>query len=504
MLKIEAMGHSTFLATLTREDGSDFRLLADPWLDDHVIGDVGGRFPRVRADWSQIGSIDAIWISHSHTDHLCPYSLLDLHRQLDNSPALLIPSSLAYLEQIFTEFLPGWPVTVIEQDTAVDLGGIRARAFFNLRQQATNEDDCMILLLDNGREAILSEADAVLPLEEPEIRELVGGMLLDAGPDQRVFLTTRNELEATMASVDAPDRESRLQVVSEQRNETTQLAEAEIIPNGAESCPWQAEGTVRIVIGQGITLPHTLPAETFSAWNRVMFPIRLEDRVRIEQQAALREGLPLQVLALHGGECVVVEQGTAQLAGQIAGLEILDQEPQRFFDGDTEIYADFPVAPLRNESREPEAQHQQVLHFLQQRYLPYLIGQRQPAIEHRISHYGGSYRVRVRYGTVDSWTPRDYVIGFENLRFAEGVVEGDAQEEYWANDLDDYFQGVADDFTTFCRTFPGGDNHEFWDCLGMPFLNDDLVAKKIRYHFHRAHNGESAQSFVAPLWEFMK
>ena len=84
------------------------------------------------------------------------------------------------------------------------------------------------------------------------------------------------------------------------------------------------------------------------------------------------------------------------------------------------------------------------------------------------------------------------------------AVEGDAQEEYWANDLDDYFQGIADDFTTFCRSFPGGDNHEFWDCLGMPFLNDDLVAKKIRYHFQRAQRGETAQSFVSPLWDFTR
>ncbi|MGE4620439.1 MAG: hypothetical protein AAEJ04_11590 [Planctomycetota bacterium] len=501
-MKIEALGHSAFLASLEREDGSTFRLLADPWIDDHVIGDVGGRFPRIRTDWSQIDSIDAVWISHAHTDHLCPYSLIKLHQEFNSAPALLIPASLCYLKDIFSEYLPGWPITVIEQDIAFDIGGIRARAFFNLRHQATNEDDCMILLLDNGREAILSEADAVMPMEDPEMRELIGGMLIDAGPEQRVFLTTRNELEATMASVDAPDRESRLQSVAEQRNETTMLAESEIMPNGAESCPWQAEGTVRILIGQGITVPHTLPEETFSAWNRVMFPVRLEDRARIEQEAALREGLPLQILALNGGESVTIENGSVATRTTIEGLEVLDQEQQRHFDGETEIYADFPIAPLRQENREPEPQHLQILQFLQQRYLPYLIWQRQPAVEHRISHYGGKYRVRIRYGNSDSWIPRDYAISFEDLRFIETAVEGDAQEEYWANDLDDYFQGVADDFTTFCRTFPGGENHEFWDCLGMPFLNDDLVAKKIRYHFERARNGKTAQSFVSPLWDF--
>ena len=84
----------------------------------------------------------------------------------------------------------------------------------------------MILLIDNGREAILSEADSVLPMEDPAVRELVGEELEDAGPEQRIFLTTRNELEATMASIDAPDLEARKQAIAQQLEETTLLAEA--------------------------------------------------------------------------------------------------------------------------------------------------------------------------------------------------------------------------------------------------------------------------------------
>jgi hypothetical protein len=361
----------------------------------------------------------------------------------------------------------------------------------------------MILLIDNGREAILSEADAVLPMEDPSVREMVGEILLDAGPEQRIFLTTRNELEATMASVDAPDREARLQTISEQRLKTATLANSEIASNGAESCPWQAEGTVRILIGQGITMPHTLPPAIFSDWNRVMFPVRLEDRARLERETAISEGLPVQIVALTGGQSVSIENGTSSNEGIIEGVEVLDLEQQRHFDPEVDIFADFPIAPLRDENREVEGQHQQIEKFLQQRYLPHLIGRRQPAVEHRMSHHGSQYRVRIRYGTSDSWVPRDYALSFADLRFTETRVEGAAQEEYWANDLDDYFQGWADDFTTFCRSFPGGDHQEFWDCLGMPFLNDDLVAKKINHHFERARRGDSAESFVAPLWSFI-
>ena len=498
-LKIEALGHSAFIATISRQDGSPFRLLADPWLDDHVIGDVGGRFPRIRTDWTQQEPIDAIWISHAHTDHLCPYSLMDLHRQLDPPPRLLLPTSISYLVPTFDEFLPNWPITVIEQETPVDAGGIRLRGFFNVRDSATNEDDCMILLIDNGREAILSEADSVLPMEDPAVRELVGEELEDAGPEQRIFLTTRNELEATMASIDAPDLEARKQAIAQQLEETTLLAEAEISPNGSEVCPWQMESTVRIIIGQGISLPHEVAGD----WNHTLFPIRLEDRVRIEQEVALRENLPLHILSLQAGEVVSVEGGSPQPITTIAGVEILDGEEDRNYQEDAENFAKFPVAPLREELRDPQSQHPEILRYLQDRYLPYLIGHRFPAVEHRISAAEGQYRVRVRYGNSEKWIPRDYVIRFESLRFEEQPVAGDAQEEYWANDLDYYFQGLADDFSTFCRSFSGGSNHQYWDCLGMPFLNNDLVQRKIRHHFEQATAGKSAADHVLPLWSFM-
>ena len=143
--------------------GEAVRILADPWLDDHVVGDVGGRFPRVRSDWSRLGPIDAVWISHAHTDHLCPYSLIALKGELPAGTALFLPISLAYLEDVFREYLPEWPIHFMAQEEAIEWKGLQMQAFFNLAPEASNEDDCMILLVSNGREAILSEADALLP-----------------------------------------------------------------------------------------------------------------------------------------------------------------------------------------------------------------------------------------------------------------------------------------------------------------------------------------------------
>ena len=497
-MKIQALGHSCFIAEMDRHSGQSFRILADPWLDDHVIGDVGGRFPRVRTDWSELGPIDAVWVSHAHTDHLCPYSLIKLHEDLTPAPQLLLPISLAYLKDIFEEYLPSWPITFIAQEEPIDLGGIEAQAFFNLAPQASNEDDCMILLLSNGREALLSEADALLPNEDPEVRNLVGMLLGEAGPEQRVFLTTRNELEATMASIDAEDLDERRESTLEQRAQLAEHAESQIAANGSEYCAWANPGTVRLIIGQGIGLPHEIP----DPWNKVLFPISLADRARLEQEVATREGLPVQISAVQPGESITVSDGKISDRSSVTGLEVLDSEASRTFDENIDLIADFPVAPLREGRRDGEKQHEAILSQLQKRYLPYLIGQRQPAVEHRLSAGLGESRVRIRYGDSSEWTTRDYAIDFAHLEFREVSGDGTPDEEYWANDLDDYFLGHADDFTTFCRTFPGGVHHQFWDCLGMPFLNNDRVAKKIRHHFEQAVAGKNAADYVLPLWSF--
>ncbi len=128
-------------------------------------------------------------------------------------------------------------------------------------------------------------------------------------------------------------------------------------------------------------------------------------------------------------------------------------------------------------------------------FLPWLIGHRDPPIEHLLSACGGEYRVRVRYGTSEHHQSRDWVISFERLAFAESLAHGEPQEDYWANDLEDYLDGRCDDFSTFCRT-PLALSHLLWDCLGMPFLNDDLVARKLRFHFERAARGESVDDWV--------
>jgi L-ascorbate metabolism protein UlaG (beta-lactamase superfamily) len=55
------------------------RILIDSWLSDYAVGDMMERTVKMRLDLSKISTIDAIYISHSHTDHFDPYTLVKIY-----------------------------------------------------------------------------------------------------------------------------------------------------------------------------------------------------------------------------------------------------------------------------------------------------------------------------------------------------------------------------------------------------------------------------------------
>ncbi|MGA1533878.1 MAG: MBL fold metallo-hydrolase [Planctomycetota bacterium] len=500
-MKIQSLGHSSFVVEIAGDRPEPVRILADPWVADHVIGDLCGRLPRVRIDWRALGPIDAVYLSHSHTDHLDPYSLLQLAQELPEPPLLLLPESLTYLQPLLAEELPAWPCAILAEGVPLDLHGVEVSALFNLETRGTNEDDVMVLVVRNEREILISEADACLPFHDDEacaaIEELLVGVGDEDEPPVRVFLTTKNELGGTMASLRADGPEARREAKREAWERTAEDAESILRPEG----PWQLPGgVVRLLIGQGIAAPMDLLPE----WNRVLFPVTLEERASIEREIAAANGLDLSIAALAGGHELTVESGAVGEPGPIPGVEVLDDEQVRSFDPEVPCWeSSFPVAPLIDTPRDIGAQQRRFRALLNERFLPWWIGARNPPVEHLLAHHGGEYRIRIRYGSAEEFTVEDFVASFARLRFTPTTPAEDpseVQEEYWGNDLEDYLDGRADDFSTFCRRPPGGSASTLWDCLGFPYLNDDLVERKLRFHFERARAGHTGGDWVLPIW----
>ena len=512
-MKLTSLGHSAYLLEMEGTRETPLRLLADPWLSDLLIGDLLGRFPRVRLDHSALSPLDAIYISHSHTDHLDPYTLLPLWRALDPKPAVLLPESLRYLRSLFEEYLDGVELIFLRHHEPIEIGGVQVRGFFNPEQRPTNEDDVMVLVADSGREVFLCESDAVLPFYDPGARAEISALLEER--ETACFLTIKNEGDATfsmLSAKDPADRQARLSRAIEalygELYEMYEHADPEDLDPNLEDADfddgdgpaaelWQNPNHIRLVGGQGICFPQGLE----TPWNRVLFPIRLEDRVRMEREVAEQFASKHTIEEFVPGRQFVLRSGGIESTAECGWLELLDKEEERQFDPELNHFDTFPVAPLCDEVRAVEAQRATLMDLLNGRFLPHLIGARRPPVEHLLGNSGGEFRIRLRFGTVADSKDLDYCLRFDQLRFVEEEpTDAPPNEFYWANDLDDVLVGRADEFSSFCRRPLGGTSLHLWSTLGLPYLNTDLIERKLRLHFARAASEETVEDWVLPFF----
>ncbi|MFZ2255410.1 MAG: hypothetical protein WAW59_04565 [Patescibacteria group bacterium] len=69
------------------------------------------RIVKVQLDPSKVSTIDAIYISHSHTDHFDPYTLVEIYTHAQ--PLLLLPFTLEYLVPLIHEYLGDIPLEIL-------------------------------------------------------------------------------------------------------------------------------------------------------------------------------------------------------------------------------------------------------------------------------------------------------------------------------------------------------------------------------------------------------
>ena len=487
-MQITALGHSCVLLDLDSvTTGERTRILVDPWLSDHAVGDGMGRFPRLRFETAELGPIHAVFLTHAHCDHLDPYTLVRLWRELPEPPELWIPATLSVLIPIFEANLPEVRIRVFAPHEVQRVRGLEVFGFHDVSPVPTNEDDVLILVVTNGNERVLIEADANLTLEDPELRAFVSGLLCDPALDSAVFLTTENELTATLGSKSCTTLEEREALVDQARDELLTSIYALYEPTGDPFDLWQGEHVLRLIHGQGLTAPQELDAR----WQQILFPVRIAHRVQEERAAAAVLGCRHRIGELTVGSVHTVVGGRVTEVCPEPALTLLDEESTRIYDPSLAFFPDLPVAPLRPEVRDVDAQRPRIESLLNDRFLPWLHGSRLPPLLHLLAHHGGTYTVRVVFGE----EPVDFVLGY-GTRFEAREPGGEVQETYWANDLDDLLDGRADVFSNFCREpFPGMEIR-LWACLGTPLLDGDLLPKRVARHFERAHAGLTPGSYV--------
>ena len=493
-MEILSLGHACYLLEMeTSQGGEPLRILADPWLSDYLVGDLLGRFPRVRVEPDSLPRLDAVYISHSHTDHLDPYALVSLWPHLQPRPKLLLPQSLRYLEDLFCRYLDNPEIVFLADREPISLAGATVMGFFNPEIRPTNEDDVMVLSVRTSREAFLCESDALLPFYDPEARALLSKLLGGEGLETSCLLSIKNEGGATMAMLGCDPGERPARLSRELETSYDEIYEIYSELAEAEDDLWSDPCLVRLIGGQGICYPQALETE----WNRLLFPIRLADRVNMERDVAGQNELAHSIEEFVPGQMHSVVGGVLAGRASCAYLDVLDSERERHFDPQLALVDGFPCAPLAGGARDLTEQSRRIGEVLEQRFLPHLIGSRAPPIEHLLAGTRGEYRIRVCFGDTSArHGERDWVLRFGAFRFVEESVEGEADEHYWANDLEDFLDGRCDEFSTFCRKPLGGREQRLWRTLGLPYLNNDLIERKIALHFARAAAGEDLENWV--------
>ena len=236
---------------------------------------------------------------------------------------------------------------------------------------------------------------------------------------------------------------------------------------------------------------------------RILFPVRIADRVAAERAMAAESGCRHRIDSLTVGCTHTVEAGCITQRTPLPGLTLLDDEAARDFAADLDFFPALRLALLRTDRRDITAQRARVLSLLNDCFRPYLHGLRQPPVLHLLAAHGGCYRIRVHYGSWPDSVAWDCVLSYSSGRFVEAEADEAAlvQEAYWGNDLTDFLDGRCDEFTTFCRQQFPTEQLRLWVCLATPMLNSDLVIKRIRHHFARAQQGLTPGSWVMALHE---
>ena len=168
-------------------------ILVDSWLSDYAVGDLMERNTKIKLDPEKMKSIDAIYISHAHTDHLDPYTLVEIYQHA--SPLLILPVTLRFLAPVFAEYLLTAQIHWLIPRDPYTLNGVEITGYMFSQADITNEDAVMMLSISNDRELLFAEIDTVPDEYDADIATQLFQIFDRKEYQTRCYLASRNELE---------------------------------------------------------------------------------------------------------------------------------------------------------------------------------------------------------------------------------------------------------------------------------------------------------------------
>lgn len=495
-MRITYPGHSELLVHMDNPDGKTIHVLVDSWLSDYAVGDYLERRPHVRMDHAKC-PVDAVFLSHAHCDHLDPYFLRELWQ--NQRPAILLSETLEFLRPMLEENLPGSSILTLRDQDPLEFMGLTLHGMVWQDELRGNEEDVMTLCVDNGREVLFHEIDTV-PNGVPDDEDYLHWLLTRKPFETVAYVSTRNELEGLLTALDCRNADERQAFVRDYRGRAKKDASEQYAVFAGDGPGYPdvtgVTGFVRLFVGQGMAYPSKVDPLLAK-----IQPLPLTDVAEMERAAAQKTDRNFPQHALTAGKTYeLAKGGILRETDPVPGLVFGNFLPPA--DNAVSARRTYRSGPMDPAPRDAVAQEKLVLGLLQDRFLPYWLSHAEHPLKNAmLSKTNRAYVVAVRFGNAQNFSTRYFRFALGSARFEVSDRVGDVvDEDYWANDLQDFFEGRQELYSNFLAALDPQKTYLLWTCLGTNFLNNDVVERKHRLHFDRARKGLEAGSWVLPAY----
>lgn len=497
---IDYLWHSEFLVEIEWDNGKKVKILSDSWLSNYSIWDMMERNPLIKLDYTKLQDLDAIFISHSHTDHLDPYSLLEIYNSIKPRPILLIPETISFLVPLFEKYLPKQTIKVLKNREKFEINWVEIEWVIFENPYITNEDDVMTLAISNKKELVYAEVDTLPPNTE-EAQNILYEIFTKKNFETALYVATRNELEWNLKLLDfdkLADRKAFAKEYIEQRKEEIyydyEKFDEELVEcSNIKDLPYY----VQSFIGQWIVYPSVINSDFLK-----VSILWLDEEVKMEQEIAKKFKKSFPLTYFTPWKRYNVAKRKIEETGNIPYIkEITYSNPKK--DLNLEIFRKKRFAPLNNEKRNPMQQEAIILDMLNSRFLPYRMSNLEDPFKNVILNTPEhKYIIKVVYWAMWDFFTKYYTFDFSKTKFSEEKRRSEAySEDYFANDLEDFFNGKQELYSNFLHDLNIKRAYRFWTALWANFLNNDLVIKKYDFHFKRAMSWGNIDEYVLKFYK---
>lgn len=497
-MQIDYLWHSEFLINIENNDWKNIKIMSDSWLSDFCTWDMMARNPRIKIDYNKFKNLDAIFLSHSHLDHIDPYSLKELFENLENKPDLLISETLSFLVPLFVKYLNPEKIIILESEKTIDYKWLKITGLIYKNNFITNEDDVMTLFIENDEEIVYSDVDTE-PGNNFEVLEYLYNKFESKNYKQKIYLATRNELEWNLKLLDAKNSKERKKIDSEYKAFRKEEITREYEKFEAEEVEsfYKSENLTKIFIWQGIVFPKEINEEILA-----VNTMKLEAVKDIEESIARKNWYDLNFSYFEWWYSYQIENNWVKKLWKIEYLEV-NEFINKKQNLDIDFYRKTKFSPQRNEKRDIEKQKQIILDIIKNRFFPYAVANLELPLKDAIMEsIEKKYTIKVRYGTKEEFKDIYYTYDFGKLNFEAENVENDYyNEDYWANDLEDFYEWKQELYSNFLHKLDENKSYRLWTFLWANFLNNDLLYKKYDFHFSRAKDWKTSNEYVLNFYK---